>query len=288
MFTAGEGTMRQSFTTSSDGVKIALYEGGNPQGPEILFIHGFSQCALCWQDQFESEALKGRFRLAAFDIRGHGASGKPVGREHYQDDRLFADDIKAAMEALGLKRPVLVAWSYAGRLVTDYVAALGTEGISGINYIGARTNNDPEFNGPGTAFISAMLRDDPARNAEATRAFVKACFATELAPERFEKVFDYNMLVPPEIRGHHIRRSPSDGKILATLDIPVLVTQGSEDLLVSKGLGEWTAKTIPGAVLSLYQGIGHAPFVEDAPRFEAELASFVTKAAGCGTGAARL
>lgn len=272
--------MRQSFTTSSDGVKIALYEGGNPEGPEILFLHGFSQCAFCWQDQFESETLKNRFRLAALDIRGHGASGKPSGREYYSDDRLFADDIKAAMHALGLKRPVLVAWSYAGRLVTDYLKAFGTEGISGINYVCARTNNDPQFSGPGTEFISTMLRDDPARNVEATRAFVKACFATELAPEQFEKVFDYNMLVSPEIRGHHIRRPPSDGIILATIDIPVLVTQGSEDLLVSKGLADWTAKTIPGAVLSLYQGIGHTPFVEDAPRFDAELAAFVTRAAG--------
>jgi non-heme chloroperoxidase len=274
------GTMRQSFTTSSDGVKIALYEGGNPDGPEILFIHGFSQCAQCWQEQFESEALSSRFRLSAFDIRGHGASGMPSGREYYCDDRLFADDIKAAMDALGLKRPVLVAWSYAGRLVTDYVRAFGTSGIAGINYVCARTNNDPQFSGPGTAFISAMLKDDPATNADATRAFVKACFATELPPEQFEKVFDYNMLVPPEIRGHHIRRTPSDGALLATLDIPVLVTQGSEDQLVSKGLGEWTAKTIPGAVLSLYEGIGHAPFVEDAPRFEAELAAFVMRATG--------
>ncbi|MDB5552983.1 MAG: ydjP [Rhizobium sp.] len=279
MLTAREDAMRQSFTTSSDGVEIALYEGGNPEGLEILFIHGFSQCAFCWQGQFESEALKGSFRLAALDIRGHGASGMPSGREYYQDDKRFADDIKAAMQALGLKRPVLVAWSYAGRLITDYVRTFGTGDIAGINYVCARTNNDPEFSGPGTAFISAMLRDDPAKNIAATRAFVKACFAIELAAEQFEKVFDYNMIVSPEIRGHHIRRPPSDGMILATIDIPVLVTQGSEDLLVSKGLAEWTAKTIPGAVLSLYEGIGHTPFVEDAPRFDAELAEFVTRAA---------
>jgi hypothetical protein len=32
---------------------------------------------------------------------------------------------------------------------------------------------------------------------------------------------------------------------------------------------------IPGAKLSVYQGIGHSPFFEDAPRFNAELAAFV-------------
>jgi non-heme chloroperoxidase len=35
---------------------------------------------------------------------------------------------------------------------------------------------------------------------------------------------------------------------------------------------------IPGAKLSVYQGIGHSPFFEDAPRFNAELAAFVRSA----------
>ena len=38
---------------------------------------------------------------------------------------------------------------------------------------------------------------------------------------------------------------------------------------------EYTAKTIPGAKLSVYEGIGHAPFYEDATRFNTELAAFV-------------
>jgi pimeloyl-ACP methyl ester carboxylesterase len=35
---------------------------------------------------------------------------------------------------------------------------------------------------------------------------------------------------------------------------------------------------IPGARLSVYQGIGHSPFFEDAVRFNAELAAFVRSA----------
>jgi pimeloyl-ACP methyl ester carboxylesterase len=35
---------------------------------------------------------------------------------------------------------------------------------------------------------------------------------------------------------------------------------------------------IPGAKLSIYEGIGHAPFYEDAARFNAELAAFVREA----------
>jgi pimeloyl-ACP methyl ester carboxylesterase len=35
---------------------------------------------------------------------------------------------------------------------------------------------------------------------------------------------------------------------------------------------------IPGAKLSVYQGIGHSPFFEDPQRFNAELAAFVRSA----------
>jgi pimeloyl-ACP methyl ester carboxylesterase len=77
---------------SSDGLRLGAYETGNGDGPEILFIHGFSQCAECWTGQFGDRLLKERFRLAAFDIRGHGASEKPPDPARYVEDRLFADD----------------------------------------------------------------------------------------------------------------------------------------------------------------------------------------------------
>ena len=37
--------------------------------------------------------------------------------------------------ALELKRPVLVGWSYAGRIVEDYLEHYGTARIAGINYV---------------------------------------------------------------------------------------------------------------------------------------------------------
>jgi len=40
----------------------------------------------------------------------------------------------------------------------------------------------------------------------------------------------------------------------------------------------YTAITIPGAKLSIYEAIGHSPFYEDAPRFNGELAAFVRAA----------
>lgn len=270
--------MQHREVIAPDGLTLALYEAGNPDGPEILFIHGFSQCALCWTDQVRDPRLSARFRLTAFDLRGHGASDKPLDPARYAEDRFFADDLKAVMDALGLKRPVLVAWSYAGRIVGDYLEAYGTKRLAGINYVCARTNNQMEFVGSGNDHLSAMIGSDPAAEIAGTRAFVRACFAKQPDDDFIEDAVAYNMLVPAPVRRAHLTRPPSDGAVLRKIDVPVLVTQGSDDLLVSRGLGQLTAKLVPGAKLSMYEAIGHTPFVEDAARFNRELTEFVTAA----------
>ena len=263
---------------SSDGTRLAAYDVGSASGPEILFIHGFSQCSQCWERQFGDPELNRRFRLTAFDIRGRGASEKPSDPQRYAKDRQFADDVNAVMNALGLRRPVLVGWSYAGRIVEDYLEAYGTARLAGINFVCARTNNQPEFVGPGNDHLAGMTGADLSANLEATRHFVRACFSKEPPSSAIEQAVAYNMLVPAHIRAAHLSRPPSNGAVLATIDVLVLVTQGDEDLLVSKGLGELTAALVPGATLSMYAGVGHTPFVEDAARFNRELAEFVTQA----------
>jgi non-heme chloroperoxidase len=270
--------LRYRDVISSDGLRLGAYEAGNADGPEILLIHGFSQCAQCWRTQFDDPLLKERFRLTAFDIRGHGTSDKPPEPARHADDRLFADDVKAVMDAFGLKRPVLVGWSYAGRIVEDYLRSYGTKRLAGINYVCARTNNQMDFVGPGNDHLAGMTGADAAADLVATRSFVRACFSRQPPKDVLEQIIAYNMRVPATIRAAHLSRPPSDGTMLKTIDVPVLVTQGDEDLLVSKGLGELTAALIPGAKLSLYEGIGHTPFVEDAERFNRELAEFVAAA----------
>ena len=270
--------MQQRTIVAPDGVRLAAYETGNPDGPEILFIHGFSQCALCWANQFGDPQLARRFRLAAFDLRGHGASDKPLDPARYAKDRLFADDVNVVMDSLALKRPVLVGWSYAGRIVEDYIAAYGTGRIAGINFVCARTNNDIAFVGPGNDFLAAMTGSDLAADIDATRNFIRACFAKEPPRAVMEQAIAYNMLVPAAIRAAHLSRPPCDGAIMRRIDVPVLVTQGGADLLVTKGLGELTAAMIAGARLSMYPDIGHTPFVEDTARYNRELAEFVVAA----------
>jgi alpha-beta hydrolase superfamily lysophospholipase len=59
--------------TTPDGVKLNVQEWANPQGPEILFVHGFAQSYLSWSRQFSSDLAK-TFRMVTYDARGHGFS----------------------------------------------------------------------------------------------------------------------------------------------------------------------------------------------------------------------
>ena len=82
--------MKSIMISGGGGARIHAIDAGNATGKPIVFIHGFSQSALCWSRQLNSP-LAATFRLVAMDLRGHGLSEKP--REGYADSRLWADDV---------------------------------------------------------------------------------------------------------------------------------------------------------------------------------------------------
>jgi pimeloyl-ACP methyl ester carboxylesterase len=215
--------------------------------------------------------------MVTMDLRGHGASQKPATPEAYSDDALWADDVAAVMEATGLKKPVVVAWSYAGRVITDYVRHRGTSRLPGINLVDASIVSKPEMLGADRKHLVAMTNDDLVTNIESTTAFLRCCFAVQPSPEDFQAMLAFNMVIPPPVRKLILARTPNDGDILPKIDVPVLVTHGAKDPLILPSMGRYAAEQIPDATLSMYDDAGHAPFFEDARRYNAELLAFVKK-----------
>src|SRR5262245_60143591 len=184
-----------------DGLTISAQEWGNPQGPEILLIHGFSQSHMSWMRQVDSDLAK-EFRIITYDLRGHGNSDKPDDKTRYHDNKAWADEVKAIMETAGLKRPVLVGWSYAGRVISDYVAHHGADKLAGINFVDASIKFFPEFVGENLKNLPIMGSEDMATNIAATREFVRGCFEKQPTVEDFEITLAFNMMVPPRVRNH--------------------------------------------------------------------------------------
>src|ERR1700730_10808617 len=86
-----------------DGLTVSAQEWGNPNGPEILLIHGFAQSHLSWMRQVDSDLAK-EFLIITYDLRGHGNSDKPLDKAPYHDNKAWGDEVKAVMDAAGLKR----------------------------------------------------------------------------------------------------------------------------------------------------------------------------------------
>jgi pimeloyl-ACP methyl ester carboxylesterase len=258
-----------------DGLSISAQGWGNPAGPEILFIHGFMQSHLSWARQTESELAR-EFRMVTYDFRGHGDSDKPLERERYRSGKAWADELAAVIAAAGLRRPVLVGWSYAGRVISDYLEAYGGAGIAGIDFVNARTKSDPRFAGQFSSIHFAELTaEDLGTRIAATRTFLHACFARQPSQDDFETMLAFNMMVPRAVRAAMTGREFDADHLYRRLALPVLVTFGIEDKILLPEGARHVASVIPGARLSLYDGVGHAPFWEDTPRFNRELAEFV-------------
>jgi non-heme chloroperoxidase len=261
-----------------DGLTISAQEWGNPDGPEILFIHGFSQSHLSWMRQVEGDLAK-EFRIVTYDLRGHGNSDKPLDPARYRDSKSWGDEVQAVIDTASLKRPVLVGWSYAGRVISDYLATHGAGQIAGINFVDAPIKVDPALIGDNLKNLPLMASEDLATNVTATRSFLHGCFSRQPSADDYETMLAFNMMVLPKVRAGLGGRPLDATEMMSKLKLPVLVTHGAEDRNAKLGAGQYTASVIPGAKLSVYEGIGHSPFYEDAPRFNSELAAFVRAAA---------
>jgi non-heme chloroperoxidase len=266
----------RSDVRAPDGTRLAVYEWGNAAGPAVVLVHGFAQCHLCFEPQYRS-ALAERFRLIAFDMRGHGESGQPHDAAAYQGSRVWADDLAAVMAAKGLKRPVLVGWSMGGRVIRQYLINYGDAAIAGINFVASQVIEEPRFRGPGAP---KPLPERPTLAEEIDLAidFLDGCFGKKPSEVVFRRALGYNVRVPASVRraiAGWSTAAPLAIDALRRVTVPVLITQGRQDTVVLPAAAEMAAQTIAHARLSWFDDCGHSPFVEDAARFNDELAAFV-------------
>lgn len=260
--------LRTGRASSLDGTEIAFSEWGNQQGPPVVLIHGWLFSRGAFERQVHGE-LAERCRVIAYDLRGHGESGKSDNPAAYADGNLWAADLECVLRAVGMERPVLAGWSLGGRVAVHYVYVRGAESISGLNVIAARVLQPPG------AAIKPLGSDEEmdSTSTSATVRFVRACVAQPLGPEQERQFLDVAMRVPPVARRGASSWHIDYGAHFNALDLPALVTHGDSDSLTSPLAAENIAQRLRGQ-LSIYPDCGHMPFWEYPQRFNHELAQF--------------
>jgi pimeloyl-ACP methyl ester carboxylesterase len=271
--------MRSRTVTGGGGVEIHVEEHGPRDAHPFLLIHGFSQSRLAWTPQFES-TLADDYRLVAMDCRGHGASGVPDAPDAYRDSALWAADVRAVVEELALDDPTLVGWSYGGLVVSDYLDTHGDGAVSGVVLVGAITEKGTadadRFAGEAFVALDSGFRStDAAESVAALDAFVGLCVECDLDDADRYRMLGYNVAVPPFVRAAMQDRAVEHETALSDLETPVCLIHGAADPVVRPAAARKHADLFPNATLTVYEGVGHSPFVEEPDRFEADLRRFV-------------
>ena len=264
------------------GVPLNVVTAGDPAKPAILLIHGFGQSHYSFVLQLDS-GLADDYYLVSFDLRGHGGSGKPWAVEDYSESAVWARDVDAVIEATGLDRPLVVAWSYGTMVAMDYIREFGDESIAGILMTGGQGALTP-FRMPSgdddpDAKEFAQIRElqsspDLIDYIRAGERVIPLLTATPL-PEQQRQLFQaIGLMLPPYVRRAMAHRTLDNQDMVGQLSLPLLFCLGEKDNPFQLDDARELAASHDNMSLTVYEGAGHSVFVEQPERFNAELRRF--------------
>jgi pimeloyl-ACP methyl ester carboxylesterase len=269
--------MKTHRVAGGGGLQLHVIEAGNPDGPAILFIHGFSQSSLAWSRQLDSELARDH-RLVAMDLRGHGRSDKP--RDAYGDSRLWADDVRAVIDALNLERPVLCGWSYGALVILDYLRHYGEDRIGGVHFVGGVTKlgSDAAMSVISSEFLSLVpgfFATDLENSLRSLESLLRLCFAQQLSASDLYLMLGYNVSVPPHVRQALLSRTIDNDDLLPRIRKPALIMHGATDTTLKPEIVDQQKTVLPHAQVYIMPNAGHTPFWQDATAFNQRLRAFV-------------
>jgi pimeloyl-ACP methyl ester carboxylesterase len=248
-----------------DGVRVYYECAGD--GPAVLLTHGYSSTSHAWRGQVE--ALRDRYRVITWDMRGHGQTDSPEEQSAYTE-AATVDDMAAILRACGVERAAVGGLSLGGYMAMAFHLA------------------HPEM-------VSALLLFDTGpgyRNDEAREGWNK--WARGRA-ERFESEGMSSVRDRGEVRAAaHIHGAPGlaksargmltqqDARVIDSLGeikVPTLVLVGEKDEGYLAGTDYMAAK-IPSARKVVIAEAGHAANLDQPEAFNAALRSFLEEALG--------
>jgi len=255
-------------------MNLAHDDLGPRDGQPVLLVHGHPFDRSMWRPQAEYLAGRGH-RVVTPDLRGYG--GSKTGDTKTGLD-VFANDLIALADHLGLERFVLGGLSMGGQIVmqlmTDHphrvTALLLADTFAGLD--------TPE---------AKQARYDTA--ARITEEGV-ARYADELLPKMISK---RTRATRPDVEAHvrrMMRDAPKEGAAAALrgraerpdytptlkhIDVPTLVVVGSEDEFTPVEDAQLIHREVAGSTLVVIEGAGHLPNLERETEFDEALSTFL-------------
>jgi pimeloyl-ACP methyl ester carboxylesterase len=233
-----------------------------------VLVHGWgSDLERNWLDTGWMDALKGKRRLIAIDVRGHGRSDKPHDPEAYSYEAM-SHDVLAVMDHLGIAKADLMGYSmgsFMGAWLLGHHADRFTSMILG--GIGDETD---ESKSARTLIASALREPDPARITNPVGRLYRAYVDANPNNTDREALAVSALKMWPQ--GYP---TTLGGEGLSRVTIPVLVVNGTNDHPYIDTMGA-IVSAIPGVTVVRLEGKDHLGAVID-PRFKQAVIDFLDR-----------
>jgi 3-oxoadipate enol-lactonase len=254
-----------------NGVNLAVEVRG--EGPAVLFVHGYPFDRTIWRDQIDS--LDGYRRIAP-DLRGMGQSDAP---DLGYGMGIYADDLAALLDALGVNEVVLCGLSMGGYVIFEFLRRWRHR-VRALILMDTRAEADSAEGRRARDAAAATAREGGAAAVgETLLPKVLAPGSDERAPELVKRV--RTMIAATPVAGMvgalaAMRdRHDSTGLLPTLAGLPTLVVVGEEDVLTPPDAARRMATLIPAARLVVIPGAGHVPPLERPSETTAEIREFL-------------
>ena len=275
---------------TADGMHLHAEVFGPPDAPPIELSLGITCGVRVWAHQIQ--ALSDRFRVIAYDQRGHGRSDHPRGARWFTI-RALGQDLQAVLAqclADG-ERAVVAGHSMGGISIMSWAQHFPTEvprraaAVALINTaadeIAAHSGGAHMF--PTIRLVSRSVALAPlyVPSAPGIRDLLRwLVFGDHAHPEHLELTYRLLSACPPRTRSH-LARSLMAMDLrprLHTLTVPTLVIGGQQDRLLPPVHSVHIHGRLPNPIgLELLPGVGHMAIFEAADHVSARLADLADR-----------
>ncbi|MFN8532479.1 MAG: alpha/beta fold hydrolase [Dehalococcoidia bacterium] len=269
-------------------VRIAYDVHGHGE-QTLVVIPGFvSHLDYDW----ETPAIRGLYqrlgsdrRLIRFDRRGTGLSDRPSDPEAYSPE-VQIDDVTAVLDAAGVRRAVVFAWSISSPIAIAF-AARYPERVSHLVLYGSFARLFPGLGYPAgvdPTLFTALLDIVRVEWGLGSRALADA-FIPEADLEQLAWFAAYQRVgtSPQAMVAFATAAGQADLRpLLPLVTMPVLVLHRREDPIVPFALGEYLAGNLPQATLRDFPGPHHLPYLGETQPLTDAVTSFLRASSGEG------
>lgn len=245
-----------------NGVELWIEDAG--AGPAVVLTHGYSATADMWAPQ--RRALEERYRVATWDLRGHGRSASPDDPGAYSHE-LAIDDLREILDALDVERAVVGGLSLGGFLSLAFYGRYPERVRALVIADSGPGYRSDEARSQWNALAQSRARDLEERGLEALAGGTR---------ERTEAMLVHGSAqgLAHAARGLLAQRDATVIDSLGGIGVPTLVVVGSEDEPFLAPC-EYMARKIPGARLEIIEGAGHAANLDRPEHFNKVLLDFL-------------